>query len=309
MYAIIDAEGFQMKVAAGDTIKVPCSKTDGNVIFRGEAKIDSGKLTTQFIVPKDISYTNDFGRVTVYFSDGTIDGAGFTTNVRVGGTDTTAGDDTEGPAIRLFLDRRTFRSGDVVSATPLLIADLEDEHGINTSGAGIGHRIESWLDDNPQSADLTAYYKSNLNTYQEGAVEYPLGSLTPGTHKIRLRAWDTYNNASSSETVFDVVNSVGLKLTSVFNYPNPFSSSTIFSIEHNQYESVDAEVKIYTVAGRLIQSLEQDNANNQIINISWDGRDRDGDELANGIYLYKVIVKTSDRRLTGEAYGKLSVLR
>ncbi|MBI5216108.1 MAG: type IX secretion system sortase PorU [Ignavibacteriae bacterium] len=284
-------------------------KTDGNVIFRGEAKIDSGKLTTQFIVPKDISYTNEQGRVTVYFSDGTTDGAGFTTNVRIGGTDTTAGNDTEGPAIRLFLDRRTFRSGDVVSATPLLIADLEDEHGINTSGAGIGHRIESWLDENPQSADLTAFYKSNLNTYQEGAVEYSLGALTPGTHKIRLRAWDTYNNASTSETVFDVVNSVGLRLTSVFNYPNPFSSSTIFSIEHNQYESVDAEVKIYTVAGRLIQSLEQNNVNNQIINMTWDGRDRDGDEIANGIYLYKVIVTTSDRRLTGEAYGKLSVLR
>ncbi|MBI3189092.1 MAG: type IX secretion system sortase PorU, partial [Ignavibacteriales bacterium] len=159
-------------------------KTDGNIIFKGEAEIDSGLVKTEFIVPKDISYTNEFGRVTVYFSDGTTDGAGFTTNVRIGGTDSTAGNDTEGPAIRLFLDRRTFRSGDVVSASPMLISDLEDEHGINTSGAGVGHRIESWLDDSPQSTDLTAYYQSKLNTYKEGAVEYSLGELTPGTHKI-----------------------------------------------------------------------------------------------------------------------------
>ncbi|TAK56134.1 MAG: type IX secretion system sortase PorU, partial [Bacteroidetes bacterium] len=284
-------------------------RVSGNVIFRGAAQVESGKVTTRFIVPKDISYTNDSGRITMYFSNGTTDGAGYTTNIIIGGTDSTAENDTEGPAIRLYLDHRTFRSGDVATASPLLIADLEDEHGINTSGAGVGHRIEAWLDNSSQSNDLTPYYKSNLNTYQQGTVEYTFTGLTPGNHKLRMRAWDTYNNSSQSEIVFDVVSAVGLQLTSVFNYPNPFASSTIFSIEHNQIGSVDAEIKVYTVAGRLIQTLESRNANTQIINISWDGRDRDGDEIANGIYLYKAVVKTSDRRLTGEAFGKLSVLK
>ncbi len=284
-------------------------KTDGDVIFRGEARVDSGKVKTQFIVPKDISYTNDLGCVRMYFSNSSGDGAGFTTNVRIGGADTTAESDNDGPAIRLYIDHRIFRSGDIVNANPIVIADLDDEHGINTSGGGVGHRIEAWLDNSPQSIDLTGYYKSKLDTYKQGELEYSLGELTPGTHTIRLRAWDTYNNSSQSQTVFDVVNSVGLRLTSVFNYPNPFSSSTVFSLEHNQFGSVDAEVKIYTVAGRLIQSLESKNVNNQIINISWDGRDRDGDEIANGIYLYKAIVKNTDHRLSGEAYGKLSVVK
>ncbi len=284
-------------------------KTDGYVIFRGEARVDSGKVKTEFIVPKDISYTNDYGCVRMYFSNASVDGGGYTTNVRIGGADTTAENDNEGPAIRLYLDHRTFRSGDIVSANPMVIADLDDEHGINTSGGGVGHRIEAWLDNNPEGIDLTEYYKSKLDTYKQGELVYPLGELSPGTHTIRLRAWDTYNNSSQSETVFDVVNSVGLRLTSVFNYPNPFSSTTVFSLEHNQLGSVDAEVKIYTVAGRLIQTVEAKNVNNQIINISWDGRDRDGDVIANGVYLYKAIVKTTDNRLTGEAYGKLSVVK
>ena len=41
--------------------------------------------------------------------------------------------------IRQFLCP-TLRPGDVVSTSPLLIADITDVHGVNTSGSGGGHR-------------------------------------------------------------------------------------------------------------------------------------------------------------------------
>ena len=138
---------------------------------------------------------------------------------------------------------------------------------INTSRSGVGHRIEAWLDNSSQSIDLSDYYKSKPDSFQAGTVEYPLGSISEGTHKLRLRAWDTYNNSSNDQTVFDVLSGVGLKLTNIFNYPNPFSSSTVFTFEHNQVLGVDAEVKIYTVAGRLIQSLKMPNVNTQFVQI------------------------------------------
>ncbi|HLF14428.1 MAG TPA: FlgD immunoglobulin-like domain containing protein, partial [Bacteroidota bacterium] len=93
------------------------------------------------------------------------------------------------------------------------------------------------------------------------------------------------------------------------NYPNPFGRATYFTFEHNQTSAVDVEVKIYTVAGRLINSLEESGFDDRFVKIRWDGRDREGDEVANGVYLYKVIARTVDGKYSGEALGKLSVTR
>jgi len=281
----------------------------GSSLFRGAASITRGELNTNFIVPKDISYSNNFGRITLYFSSGTADGAGYTTNVLIAGTDTTAPPDAQGPQIRLYLDGRGFRSGDVVSVSPTLIADLADSNGINSSTSGIGHRIEAWLDNQSQSLDLSDFYKSKVDTYREGTVEYSLGTLAEGSHKLRLRAWDTYNNSSTEETVFDVVTGVGLRLSNIYNFPNPFATSTVFTFEHNQVSPIDAEVRVYTVAGRLIQLLKTSNVTAPFVQVPWDGRDKDGDVPANGVYLYKVTARTLDGRFASEAFGKLSILK
>jgi hypothetical protein len=284
---------------------------EGDVLFRGEASVTSGKMQSNFIVPKDISYSNEAGKINVYFWNQTTDGAGYTTNVKIGGTDSLAAADTKGPLMDIYIGSRSFHSGDVVGANPLLLVDLEDEHGINTSGAGIGHRLEAWIDGASQSIDLTNSYQSAVDDYRKGTIQYTMSDLAAGNHRLRLRAWDTYNNSSSGEVVFDVMTGVGMQLTNVLNYPNPFSGSTYFTFEHNQVGNVKAEVKIYTVAGRLIRAFSYDNlaAHNRAVKVPWDGRDQDGNIIANGIYLYKIIAKTEDERYTSEAYGKLSVIR
>jgi hypothetical protein len=284
-------------------------QVDGSVLFRGTQTVAGGAINAEFVVPKDISYGNGLGRVVTYFWNAADEGAGYTSNVRIGGTDSTAALDGAGPSVALYMDSRGFRAGDLVSASPTLIADLADSNGINTSGAGVGHRLEAWLDGAAESVDLTNYYKSKKDTYREGTVEYRLPAQTEGTHRLRMRAWDTYNNSSMSETVFDVGTSMGLRLTNVLNYPNPFTSSTLFTFEQNQVSGIDAQVRIYTVAGRLIQVLSAVNVTDERIQIPWDGRDRDGDQVANGVYLYKVTAKTHDGRYTSEVLGKLSVLR
>ncbi|HEY6193126.1 MAG TPA: type IX secretion system sortase PorU [Bacteroidota bacterium] len=284
-------------------------RTEGSVLFRGAATLNNGTISSTFVVPKDISYRNDFGRITTYFWNGSTDGAGYTANVRVGGSDSAAVPDSTGPLLRLYLDSRGFRPGDIVSATPLFIADLSDVSGINTSGSGVGHRLEAWLDDQPESIDLSAFYQSKTDTYQEGTVEYRFGTLPAGSHKLRMRAWDTYNNSTMTETIFSVLEGAGLDITNVYNYPNPFSSTTLFTFEQSQVSGVDAEVKIYTVAGRMIQSLKKANLNEHFVQIPWDGRDRDGDLLANGVYLYKLIARTQDGRFSKEVLGKLSIIR
>jgi hypothetical protein len=283
----------------------------GGTVYRGENSVNAGRFRATFMVPKDISYadTTGRGRLVAYFSGGGSDGAGFTGMVRVGGTDTTATNDGAGPAMHIYLNSRSFRAGDVVTETPTLLVDLRDSSGVNTSTAGIGHRIEAWINSSTQSKDLTEHYTSTLDDFRAGTVEYPLSGLPSGKNTLRLRAWDSQNNSSVAETYFEVASSENLSINDVFNYPNPFAGETRFTFRQNLSDPLDVEVKVYTLAGRLIQSLHTVTAGEPMVRVPWDGRDRDGDTIANGVYLYKLVVRTTDGRFTSEALGKMTVLR
>ena len=283
----------------------------GGAIYRGESSIANGMFTSQFVVPKDILYADSTsrGRVVAYYTSATGDGMGFTQNVWIGGTADSAGHDEQGPGINIFLDSRSFRSGDMVSRSPMLYVDLEDPNGINTSGSGIGHRIEAWINNSAQSTDLTDFYVGQLDNFRKGTVQLPLHDLPLGKNTIRVRAWDTYNNASTAETFFDVTSTDKLTIGDVMNYPNPFARTTAFTFRQNQLLPLNVTIKIYTLAGRLIQMLESFSPGEPFISVPWDGRDRDGDILANGVYLYKVLVRTQDGRFSSEALGKLAVAK
>jgi hypothetical protein len=283
----------------------------GGTIYRGANSVGGGEFTAGFIVPKDILYADSTtrGRVVAYVTDGITDGVGFTNKVYVGGTDTSVTPDEVGPVISLFLNTRSFRSGDPVTDDPLLIVDLTDSSGINTSTSGIGHRIEAWVNANTQSIDITDLYTSALDDFRKGTVQYQLRDLPYGRNTIRVRAWDAFNNASSTETVFQVTSADQLSVSDVFNYPNPFSRETMFTFRQNQLVPLNIMIKIYTVAGRLIQTIETSSVGDPFIQVPWDGRDRDGDTLANGVYLYKLVVSTVDGRYASEVLGKLSVLK
>lgn len=281
----------------------------GGILYRGQATIANGLLTVTFIVPKDISYENNSGRFSMYFDNQAVDGVGVSTQFRIGGSDTTATADDKGPEIQLYMDTRSFRPGDMTNENPLLIADLYDDHGINTAGIGIGHDIEAWLDNSETSIVLNEFYKGKPDSYQSGTVEYRFKNLTPGTHMIRLRAWDIYNNSSTAETYFVVASSEKLTVSNVFNVPNPMAGRTAFTFQHNQADAVSVSIKIYTLAGRLIKTIEEPNIYERFINIPWDGKDEEGSEIANGIYFYKIICTTRDGSRGSEAIGKLSVLK
>ncbi len=282
----------------------------GSRIYSGQASILNGKFSATFIVPKDISFADSTGRVVAYLSSNSgTDGVGYTSNVRIGGTDTTAAPDVTGPVLSLYLDSRAFRSGDPVSPEPVLFVDMTDSSGINTSIAGIGHRIEAWVNDAAESRDLTDFYTSELDNYQAGTAEFPLRGLPQGRNHVRVRAWDTYNNASTAETFFEVTTTDELRLSDVMNYPNPFADGTSFTFRQNLLTPLNVTVKIYTLAGRVVQTIEGYSTGEPFIRLPWDGRDVEGDVLANGVYLYKVVARTTDGRFTSEALGKLAVLK
>jgi hypothetical protein len=217
--------------------------------------------------------------------------------------------DTQGPTIKIFFDTRSFRSGDLVTENPMMIVDLTDSSGINDAGSGVGHGLEAWLDADSKSIDLTDFYVGAKDNYQSGTIEYQFTGLAPGRHTLAVRAWDVYNNSSTSQVEFSVASGTSLALENVYNIPDPVRSTTTFTFQHNQLTPVNVEIKIYTVAGRLIQVLSSNSYPEKFVQIPWDCRDRDGSKIANGTYFYKVVAKTVDGKFASEALGKMSIVR
>lgn len=281
---------------------------NGSLLYRGEISITNGLYKSTVPIPKDVTFGSN-SRISLYVWNNQNDGAGYTEHVVVNGTDTLAAIDTVGPHISLYLDDLNFKPGDVVKSNTALIVELEDNSGINTSTVGVGHRLTATMNNPERTFDLTNYYRSNLNTYQSGEIRYPLSNLADGKYSLRVKAWDIYNNSSEAETFFEVNATEDLALLYVMNYPNPFSHSTTFTFQRNSIDPIDVEIKIYTVAGRFIENIKAQNIVDRFVQIPWNGKDRDGDDLANGVYFYKLRVQNHSANITKETIGKLAIIR
>ena len=111
---------------------------------------------------------------------------------------------------------------------------------------------------------------------------------------LSVIAKDNNGNTDSSEVYFVV--SSATKLMQVYNYPNPFANETYFTFRLSQIPE-EVKIRIYTIAGRLIKEITKQSSelNYDLNKIYWDGRDEDGDVIANGTYLYKMIMKDADK--------------
>ena len=286
------------------------------LIWRGQVQINQGQFSASFVVPKDISYSNQMGRISVYAYSANSQYLGYNENFVVGGTSANPPNDSNGPEITLFLNDTTFVSGGLTPPEPKLIVKLFDDSGINTVGAGVGHEMLLILNEDEQNAiDISSGFRSEANSFQRGTVEWDLPEQQLGANALSLRAWDVLNNSSTAELDFFVAADEDLVLRNVFNYPNPTSGETRFVFEHNQPVGTNAsiEVRVYTLSGRLIRTLEADEVlPGGSMQLAWNGRDEDEDPLATGVYLYKLRVEVESQdgdRQVSEHIEKLAVIR
>ena len=270
-----------------------------SIIFSGKASIDNGKFSFDFVVPKDIGYNYGKGRISYYFNSDDEDGTGYYENIVIGGYDDGASGDTEGPDIALFMNDTLFKSGDITNENPVLVAFVEDESGINTTGNGIGHDIIATIDggSGEEQYILNDYYSSDVNRYNKGNISYPLHNLTPGMHTLTLKVWDIYNNSSEASIDFNVVSSSDMVVEKLYNYPNPFYDETTFVFSHNQAEQpIEARIDIYSVSGRLVKTIKKNVFSEGYVSsqIKWNGYSDGGYKLSQGVYLYSLTVLNSN---------------
>jgi hypothetical protein len=209
------------------------------------------------------------------------------------------------------MNDENFVFGGITNSSPVLLAKLNDEQGINTVGNGIGHDIVAILDANTENAIiLNDYYEADLDNYQSGVVNYPFSNLSEGKHTITLKAWDVANNSSESTIEFTVVEESEVKIENLVNYPNPFTTNTEFIFQHNQPGvPLDVKLEVFTVSGKLVKSFNQVIVTDGFISreIRWDGRDDFGDRIGKGVYIYKLKVRSRNGS-TAEKYEKLVIL-
>ncbi|MEA3475778.1 MAG: T9SS type A sorting domain-containing protein [Candidatus Cloacimonadota bacterium] len=73
-------------------------------------------------------------------------------------------------------------------------------------------------------------------------------------------------------------------------YPNPFSTSTTISF-FNTKPSKNTKIKIYNIKGHLVKQFKRQKVKGKNIEIVWKGKDENGKQLPNGIYLFKLTTK------------------
>jgi hypothetical protein len=283
-----------------------------NIVYKGKSTIENGYFDFTFVVPKDIALNIDFGKISYYAYGSATDAFGYDTSFRIGGINPNGIIDNRGPQIEVYMNDFDFINGSITDESPVLLIKLFDENGINTIGNGIGHDIVAILDGKVSNPIvLNEFYSSDLNSFQSGEIRYQMPTLAPGKHTLDLKAWDVNNNSSAANIEFVVQEKKAPIVEKVFNYPNPFSSRTEFMFEHNQScNFLEVQIQIYTISGKLVKTINrfQETKGFRVDGIHWNGVDDFGDQLAKGVYVYRLKIK-NDLGETAEKVEKLVILK
>jgi len=282
-------------------------------IFTGRSKVENGKFSFDFVAPKDLKVAYGKGKLSFYATNKLIDKAGYSFDVTIGGINTEAPEDNTGPIVQLYMNDLNFIDGGRTDSSPMFIAVLEDENGINTSITAVDHDIVAILDnDQANPIILNDYYQTDLNDYKKGKLNYPLRDLSPGLHALTLKVWDTYNNLTESTFSFFVEDTSDLVLNNVLNYPNPFVNYTEFWFNHNKpNELLNVQVQIFTISGKLVKTLNEtvQTEGDLCRTIVWNGLDDFGSKIGKGVYVYKLKVKSINSNTSAQKIEKLVILQ
>ncbi|MBD0404210.1 C25 family cysteine peptidase [Flammeovirga sp. EKP202] len=160
------------------------------------------------------------------------------------------------------------------------------------------------------------------------------GMLSSGRYLLEVNAKDPSGNNSgygSTDgkaprlTIHFEINKEA-SITNFYPYPNPFSDKVRFVFQVTGVEVPnEMKIQIMTVTGRVVREIFKDElgpirVGNNITEYAWDGKDEFGDQLANGVYLYRVIIpqknngdfkhnSTSSDHMFKHNIGKLYLLR
>ncbi len=222
------------------------------------------------------------------------------------------------PRITLSVGNQFFMNGDFVPPNPTFSMTMHDQDGVDLRPGSITVQV----DGQPINQSLITIPDTvNNPTSITATVQL---SLTNGSHTIEVTAKDANGNISNPVSADFVVQS-NFTLRVYGAYPDPFSTRTFIAFEVTSGNPIDqVSVKIYTVSGRLVKTMAfpSDNPMEELGLLQggtgaptsvgyheawWEGTDNYGNQVANGVYFYKVSVTSGGKTLVH--IGKMARLR
>jgi hypothetical protein len=217
--------------------------------------------------------------------------------------------DNRNPLLDVTFDGTHILNGDLISPKPEIVATLKDDNRYlalsDTATFTIsleypdGSRVNIPFSD-PQlqffPADATDLTKRN-----SARLEWRPVFTKDGDYRLLVNGRDASGN-KSADLDFAVSFKVITKssISNVLNYPNPFSTNTCFVYTMTGAETpAHFKIQIMTVSGRVVREITEQEfgplrTGKHRSDFCWDGRDEFGDQLANGVYLYRVVAKKAD---------------
>jgi len=247
--------------------------------------------------------------------------------------------DITNPVLDVTFDGVHILNGDIISSKPIILMQLVDENKFLALNDTSHWRV--FIED-PDGAKKQLFFETTpgftadhtkmkwtpaqlpKNSFK---IEYNPELLKDGVYELTIDASSdesgNESGANSYKITFEVINHSSI--TNVVNYPNPFSSSTRFVFTLTGSEVPDYfKIQIMTVTGKIVREIMREELGNihigrNVTDYAWNGKDEFGDQLANGIYLYRVITSingssieqrgTEADKYFKKGYGKMYLLR
>ncbi|OON68628.1 C25 family cysteine peptidase [Hymenobacter sp. CRA2] len=235
------------------------------------------------------------------------------------------------PVLDVAFDGQHILNGDIVSASPEILVDvkyedkrrpIKDPTRVQVYLTRPGSAVAQQIDMTNQS--LIRFVSDTVAG--RFRVYYTPGTLPDGVYKLEAQAKDMADNPVAAQrfaVTFEVINQASI--TNVFPYPNPVTSKARFVFTLTGASPPrNMKIQILTLSGKVVKEIMQAElgnvrVGNNITDYAWDGTDQYGDQLANGTYLYRVVLddpeseykhrRTAADQAFKKGWGKLVLLR
>ncbi len=213
------------------------------------------------------------------------------------------------PAVNVLFDQLTILNGDIVAPNALITVEMSDFPNENLSTepdfefeiqkpSGALIKIEK------NHPDLT------LHTTDEGVeLRYQSDFDENGLYELRVRVRDELGNVQATDYLIDFEVILENSVSEILPYPNPFVDAVRFAYTLTGRDEPEVfRIMIYTPSGRLVKEITKAEfgpmrIGRHLSEYVWNGRDNWNQDLAPGVYLYKVISRDS----TGEDFEKFQI--
>ena len=205
-----------------------------------------------------------------------------------------------GPDVSMMVEGQLFFDGDYLLSNSYLNLLGEDENGFTWNENSISVSLDG--------SEVEVEFGDTTSSGQIISAVVPL-ELEVGEHTIKYQLMDALGNWSEAVEVTGVV-SRGAHIHDYGNYPNPFEGETLIIYELTQPLD-EVVIDIFTLSGFKLHSINTYNARVSIDlgaigyhEVPWNGRDRNDDFVANGVYFYRVKGFVGDQEVSG-SIGKM----